>query len=119
MSYITWQTQTENSVRIIVASDTHNFHRKKVVPDGDIFIHCGDMTNFGRDREVADFNEFLGELKHKHRIVICGNHEIGVYDKCGKNADLIHAKCFSNATCVLLNSSTIVEGIKIYGAHKT
>jgi len=45
------------------------------LPDGDILIHAGDFTSFGKDEHVADFNAWLGELPHKYKIVAFGNHE--------------------------------------------
>ena len=32
-------------ISIVVISDTHKNHEKMTIPDGDIFIHCGDFTN--------------------------------------------------------------------------
>ena len=35
------------------------------VPDGDILIHSGDFTNYGRKEEVVKFNNWLGTLPHR------------------------------------------------------
>ncbi len=35
-------------IRVVCISDTHNQHQKLTIPDGDILIHGGDFTNFGR-----------------------------------------------------------------------
>ncbi|CAF3775759.1 unnamed protein product [Rotaria sp. Silwood1] len=73
------------SISILIVSDTHKNHEKINIPDGDIFLHCGDFTNKDDWRNltndqipqsVIDFNQWLGRLTHKHKIVICGNHEI-------------------------------------------
>jgi 3',5'-cyclic AMP phosphodiesterase CpdA len=45
---------------------------KKV--EGDIFIHAGDFTRYGRDRHFLAFFKCLEELKFTHKIVIAGNH---------------------------------------------
>lgn len=36
--------QPENSLRLVITSDTHTKHRKLRVPYGDVFIHCGDFS---------------------------------------------------------------------------
>jgi hypothetical protein len=38
--------------------------------------HAGDFTMFSESmKAVADFNDWLGELPHRHKIVVPGNHE--------------------------------------------
>lgn len=67
-----------NKVRIVCMSDTHSLtsHLKFEIPDGDIFIHAGDFTKCGLKEEVIEFNNWIGNLTHKHKIVIAGNHEL-------------------------------------------
>ena len=43
---------------------------------GDIFIHAGDFTRYGKESNFNDFFKFLDQLCFKHKIVIAGNHEI-------------------------------------------
>lgn len=63
-------------MRLCVISDTHGFHRDiKNIPDGDVLIHCGDISNVGEQRTVEDFVEWLKELPHHHKIFIAGNHD--------------------------------------------
>ncbi|XP_022111965.1 metallophosphoesterase MPPED2-like isoform X1 [Acanthaster planci] len=68
----------EGAVRFVCISDTHNQAARLLptIPDGDILIHAGDFTNIGRPREIKRFNEFLGQLPHRHKVVIAGNHEV-------------------------------------------
>uniref|UniRef100_A0A0A9WZK3 Metallophosphoesterase domain-containing protein 1 n=1 Tax=Lygus hesperus TaxID=30085 RepID=A0A0A9WZK3_LYGHE len=40
------------------------------------FIHAGDFTRCGLEDEVVEFNNWIGKLPHKHKIVIAGNHEL-------------------------------------------
>ena len=42
------------------------------IPDGDILIHAGDFSISGLVSEVKEFNDWLGTLPHKHKIVIAG-----------------------------------------------
>ena len=41
-------------------------------------IHAGDFTRCGHLQEVKEFNNWLGKLPHKHKIVIAGNHELSL-----------------------------------------
>jgi 3',5'-cyclic AMP phosphodiesterase CpdA len=49
---------------------------------GDIFIHAGDFTDYGREEHFTKFFDFLDKLKFKHKIVISGNHEIILDNGC-------------------------------------
>lgn len=91
-------------LRVVMISDTHGGHRAIPggVPEGDILIHAGDFTRFGREDDARDFNSWLGELPHRHKFVVNGNHE--------HNAEWqkdIHA-IVSNAT-VLVHEGAQVE----------
>lgn len=72
------ENKDPNKIRIVTMSDTHSLtkHLKFDVPDGDIFIHAGDFSACGKLNEIQEFNEWLGTLPHKHKLVICGNHEL-------------------------------------------
>lgn len=63
-------------MRIIAVSDTHNEHYKVDIPPGDVFIHCGDFTADGTEKEVFSFCRWLGRLDFKHKIIIAGNHDM-------------------------------------------
>jgi Icc-related predicted phosphoesterase len=45
------------------------------VPPGDLLVHAGDFTKRGTLEQVADFDAFLGELPHPHKLVVAGNHD--------------------------------------------
>src|SRR5271163_2230797 len=63
--------------RVVCISDTHGLHRKVVVPEGDLLIHAGDFMRTGTSlEEIADFNDWLGEQPHPHKIVVAGNHDL-------------------------------------------
>lgn len=93
---------------IVCISDTHGSHRQLNVPAGDILIHAGDFTRFGSLTDAEDFNEWLGTLPHKYKIVVNGNHESNAP---WKNRT---SKILSNAT-FLLNEACEVDGVKIFG----
>lgn len=58
--------------------------------------------------EAIEFNNFLGKLKHKHKIIIPGNHE--------NFPDIIYP-FLTNCTYFLLDHIVEIEGIKIYGSR--
>jgi Icc-related predicted phosphoesterase len=98
---------------IVCISDTHELHREVDVPDGDILIHAGDFTMFSKSAAaILDFNEWLGELPHRHKIVVPGNHEFFL------EADPSKRRLISNAT-VLIDQSVTVMGLKIWGSPIT
>ena len=62
-------------MRIVVLSDTHQFHEAINIPAGDLLVHCGDATNNGTVEEVIRFFQWFGKQSHKHKIFIPGNHD--------------------------------------------
>lgn len=103
----------KNKVRIVCMSDTHSTmsHIKFDIPDGDIFIHAGDFTTRGRKQEVIEFNEWIGQLPHKHKVVIAGNHEIPFEKASSKNEYRQYL-----TKCTYLEDELIeICGLKIFG----
>jgi Icc-related predicted phosphoesterase len=102
-----------DGLTIVCISDTHELHGELAVPNGDILIHGGDFTFFGKSaRAVRDFNAWLGELPHRHKVAVPGNHEF-ILESNPQFANLI-----TNAT-VLNNESTTIEGLRIWGSPLT
>lgn len=62
-------------MRIVSTSDTHLFHRELPVPDGDIFVHAGDLCRMGSLEELADAAAWICSLPHETKIVVAGNHD--------------------------------------------
>ena len=98
-------------MKFVLISDTHKRHRKLNIPDGDFLIHAGDITSGGEPETLVDFNNWLGELPHKHKIVIAGNHEIG----WAKVPFDLKQKMLSNAI-YLEDSEITIDGLKFYGS---
>mmetsp|Transcript_23185 Transcript_23185/g.62864 ORF Transcript_23185/g.62864 Transcript_23185/m.62864 type:complete len:275 (+) Transcript_23185:200-1024(+) len=66
---------SKTGTRLVLISDTHGCHRQLRVPPADVLVHAGDFTLYGRQEHALDFNAWLGELPHAHKIVALGNHE--------------------------------------------
>lgn len=69
-------------MEIVCISDTHNRHREltpEMLGTGDVLVHSGDFTNMGSLKEVRDFVDwFAGVPGFRHKILIAGNHDIGL-----------------------------------------
>lgn len=105
--------QLPRPLRIVAVSDTHELHRELELPNGDLLIHAGDFTMFGKSLQaLLDFNAWLGELPHAHKVVVPGNHEFLL------EAEPELCRVITNAT-VLVNDYTMVRGVKIWGSPVT
>lgn len=105
------------SLKIVAISDTHSYHRQIVVPDGDVLVHAGDLTWKGELSIIEDFANWLKDLPHKHKVIIFGNHELGMQygPKRSKAIQMI-----KDAGAIYLeNSEVIIDGLKIYGSPAT
>jgi Icc-related predicted phosphoesterase len=93
-------------------SDTHNRHKKIILPGGDILIHAGDMTGRGEKGEILPFLDWYAEQDYSHLVLIPGNHDFGFE----KNPEL-WAACCKDRNIILLNDSGCeIEGIKVWGS---
>ena len=99
-------------MRIVCISDTHELHRDLLIPDGDMLIHAGDITFFSHQPAVLnDFNEWLGELPQRYKVVIPGNH-----DSLLELPE--HQSKITNAH-LLINSGIELGGLWIWGSPVT
>jgi hypothetical protein len=92
-----------HGLRLVLISDTHGAHRKVDVPHGDLLIHAGDFTRFGKLEDADDFNAWLGEQPRTRKIVVFGNHECN--SAWRDEAETI----LSNAT-LLVGAGVVVPG---------
>ncbi|KAK6539162.1 hypothetical protein TWF694_009406 [Orbilia ellipsospora] len=70
-----------SNLRVVCVSDTHNDDCRSGIPHGDIFIHAGDMTDFGTIEELQKAYDWIASLPHKLKIVTAGNHDFGLDSK--------------------------------------
>ncbi|HET6574366.1 MAG TPA: metallophosphatase domain-containing protein [Fimbriiglobus sp.] len=95
---------------LVCVSDTHGRHREAVVPDGDVLIHAGDITGYGELEVVEDFDRWLAELPHRHKVVIAGNHDWCFQTQPDRaRARLRHA-------VYLQDEAVTIAGLKFYGS---
>lgn len=101
-------------MRVIAISDTHNM--KMRIPNGDMVIHAGDMTNYGTLAEMATFTNWFAELPHKYKIVIAGNHD-GILQTMG---NYVKDSLFKPAGVTYLQDDYLeIESKKIFGSPWT
>lgn len=107
--------------KILCISDTHSKHyeweKKYPIPDDiDIIIHAGDLTNIGLISEFNDFIYWLNSLYIKHKIIIAGNHDLGLDDDRRYNIlDIIRGTNIH----YLEDSGVTIEGINFWGSPVT
>lgn len=95
---------------LVLLSDTHNRHRDVTVPPGDVFLYAGDLTNDGGFDDIEDFDAWLGTLPHRHKVMICGNHDLTF-----ENIPTEAKRRITNAV-YLQDSAVEIEGLKIWGS---
>jgi Icc-related predicted phosphoesterase len=99
-------------MRIVCIADTHELHRELVVPPGDLLIHAGDITDLSKRPWIyRHFDIWLGELPHRHKIVIPGNNDYLLEDPKER-------KVITNAI-LLVDSGVEIEGLKVWGSPTT
>ncbi|KAK0386096.1 hypothetical protein NLU13_5933 [Sarocladium strictum] len=62
-------------VTVVCISDTHN-SQPKDLPEGDVLIHAGDLTQSGSFKELQQTIDWLRSQPHQHKIVVAGNHDL-------------------------------------------
>ena len=97
--------------RIVCVADSHCDYRWTFnLPEGDIFIHAGDIDIQCKEH-LEYFNDVLKDLPFKYKIVIGGNHdiyleEIGIFQIEQKLTNAIY----------LENCGIDIEGLRFWGS---
>ena len=74
---------SKHRVRFLVMSDTHDLTLSNL-PEADVLIHCGDITEQCSTEKLRDALKFLLSIKAELRLVIAGNHDV-LLDSCSTN----------------------------------
>ncbi|KAG8774416.1 hypothetical protein FRC12_001985 [Ceratobasidium sp. 428] len=69
-------TQKQIPIRVVCISDTHG--TEPPVPEGDILIHAGDLTDIGSADQLRAAATWISSLSHPIKLVIAGNHDLGL-----------------------------------------
>ncbi len=101
-------------MKLVCISDTHSMHRRiPELPDGDVLIHAGDCLGAGTLDNVAELNDWLGTLPHRHKIVIAGNHDWAFQDTPEQ------ARALLTNAIYLEDSGIEIGGLRIWGSPWT
>ena len=103
-------------MKLVCISDTHSLHAGIDLPEGDVLLCAGDITNCGDTYDVMNFANWItteeNKDKFKHIITIAGNH-----DWCFQRQGETSRKILADAGITYLQDSSItIDGIKIYGS---
>ena len=101
-------------MKILFISDTHGKHHKLSVPEADLLIHAGDLSSRGTQEELRSFLDWFSALPHRHKVFVGGNHDFLLERQPGVFLEMVPANCI-----YLFNSSTEIEGIRIWGSPLT
>lgn len=64
-------------MKVVYLSDTHGRHHEiPEIPRGDVICHLGDFTLSGIDN---DFFEWFGNLPHRYKLLVPGNHDYDIH----------------------------------------
>lgn len=105
-------------MRVVVTSDTHfPFTHLGLVPDGDLFIHCGDHTMDGTPEQCMTALEAIEALPHRYKIVVGGNHDFGL-EKARASTWARNYKHQEGRFHYLHCDPVEIEGIKFWGSPR-
>ena len=81
-------------IRVVCVSDTHSKIPPKSLPQGDLLIHAGDLTNNGTIGDIQQSIDWLKTLQKpwygsgdgfQYIVVVCGNHD-SYFDERSRSA---------------------------------
>ena len=98
-------------MRIVAVADTHLYHDELVVPDGDVFIHAGDICRAGDLHELALAARWIRGLPHRTKIIVAGNHDWAFARERERALELFHGEVI-----YLEDSAATVDGISFWGS---
>jgi Icc-related predicted phosphoesterase len=105
-------------MKIIAISDTHGQHQKVKIPEGDLLIHAGDITEYGTESEVKDFLRWFSKQPCAYKVFIAGNHDL-FFDQTNFKKNKMIADLKVQNVFYLQNSGIVLNGLKIWGSPVT
>ena len=98
-------------MRIVAVADTHLYHGDLVVPDGDVFVHAGDLCRGGDLRELGIAAAWLQSLPHAVKIVVAGNH-----DRALQTSPAAAITVLGEGVTYLQDAGTCIDGVRFWGS---
>lgn len=97
-------------MRLVAMADTHGEHARLEVPDGDVLIHAGDLTQRGTRPQLDEVATWLRSLPHRHKLVVAGNHDFWLQRNRAEAHALFHGLTY------LEDEEVVIEGRRFYGS---
>lgn len=97
-------------MRIVAMADTHSSHKNLRVPEGDVLVHAGDLTDMGRIPQIREVLDWMRSQPHPHKIVIAGNHDFGFQNEFETVEPLLEGLTY------LHDSGTEIDGLSFWGS---
>ncbi len=99
------------TVRIVCIANTHGFHDRLELPDGDVLIHAGDFSSGRGEDGVRPFARWLAGLPHPHKIIVAGDH-----DFLFESSPAVARALLPDGVTYLQDSGCEIRGIRFWGA---
>jgi predicted phosphodiesterase len=103
--------KNKDPIRVVCLSDTHD-QIVQSVPDGDLLIHAGDLTNKGTAHDIQKQLDWLASLPHQHKVVVCGNHDSYFDIKSRREEDQLGGKTLDLKGLNYLENKSITLNFK-------
>lgn len=98
-------------MRIVAVADTHTFEDDLTVPDGDVFVHAGDLCRGGTLEELRPVAAWMNRLPHPHKIVVAGNH-----DWCFVRERPVACEVLGERIVYLQDAECTIDGVRFWGS---
>ncbi len=99
-------------MRIVCVADTHTYERSLAsLPDGDVFVHAGDLLRSGTLEELMLVARWIRSLPYRHKLVVAGNHD-WCFLRCREDA----IRALGEDVHYLEDSGTVVDGLRFWGS---
>ena len=102
--------RVDRQVRLVAVADTHLFHDELVVPDGDVFVHAGDMCQGGSLEELERAVRFIRALPHRTKVIIAGNHDFAFAEHPDE------ARAMVSDFVYLQDEGRTIDGVSFWGS---
>lgn len=99
-------------MRIVAVADTHSLEEDLgPIPEGDVFVHAGDLLRSGTLGELKVAVKWLRRLPHRHKVLVAGNHERCFVDDRDAALDLLGPE-----VTYLEDAGVEIGGLRFWGS---
>lgn len=107
-------------MRLVLISDTHCFHDRIKVPEGDVLVFAGDLLLSGSAQEAVPAAVWLGAVAKQftHVVFVAGNHD-RYFEKLGYDRTQDFFSDYAENIHYLLDSSINIAGKTFWGSPYT